>query len=97
MENIRNKEVDALFDAIASLENREECYAFFEDALTTKEILDISQRLKAAKMLKSGKSYTEVVRDTGMSSATICRVSKALERGRGGYALVMERCGYDDK
>ncbi len=93
MENIYNKEVDALFDAIASLKSREECYAFFEDALTTKEILDISQRLKAAKMLKNGKSYTEVCRETGMSSATICRVSKALENGKGGYDIVMERCG----
>ena len=93
MIEIRNKEVDALFDAISSLENREECYKFFEDALTSREILDISQRLKAAKMLKNGKSYSEVCKVTGMSSATISRVSKALERGKGGYALVMERFG----
>lgn len=93
MVELRNKEVDALFDAISSLKNREECYKFFEDALTVKEILDISQRLKAAKMLKNGKSYTEVCRVTGMSSATISRVSKALEHGKGGYALVMERVG----
>ncbi len=95
MEKIHNKEVDALFDAISSLQNREECYAFFEDALTTKEILDIAQRLKAAKMLKNGRSYSEVCRETGMSSATVCRVSKALEKGKGGYALVMERTGAD--
>lgn len=91
MEKIHTPEVDALFDAILSLENREECYKFFEDALTTKEILDIAQRLKAARMLKSGKSYTEVIAATGMSTATISRVSKALERGAGGYAIVMER------
>lgn len=96
MENLRNEDVDALFDAIASLESREECYAFFEDALTVKEILDISQRLKAAIMLKNGNSYSEVCRVTGMSSATISRVSKALERGKGGYALVMERMEKDD-
>lgn len=91
MEKLHTKEVDELFDAILSLESREECYAFFEDALTVKEILDIAQRLKAAKMLRGGASYTEVCKVTGMSSATISRVSKALERGRGGYALVMER------
>ncbi len=96
MEDLHNKDVDALFDAISSLESREECYKFFEDALTVKEILDISQRLKAAKMLKNGKSYSEVCRVTGMSSATISRVSKALEHGKGGYALIMERVSDDD-
>lgn len=93
---IHTKEVDAFFDAILSLQNREECYRFFEDALTVKEILDIAQRLKAAKMLKSGKSYTEVIASTGMSTATISRVSKALERGAGGYDLVISRVGESD-
>ena len=96
MEELHNKDVDSLFDAIMSLKSKEECYAFFEDALTVKEILDISQRLKAAKMLKKGKSYNEVCRVTGMSSATICRVSKAMERGRGGYKMILERVGVDD-
>ena len=91
VELLHTKEVDELFDAIASLRSREECYSFFEDALTVKEILDTAQRLKAAKMLKSGSSYSEVCKETGMSTATISRVSKALERGAGGYALVIER------
>ena len=91
MERLHTKEVDELFDAIISLNTREECYSFFEDALTVKEILDIAQRLKAAKMLRSGASYSEVCRETGMSTATISRVSKALERGAGGYAIVIGR------
>ncbi len=91
MDKINTPEVDALFDAILSLESREECYKFFEDALTEKEILDIAQRIKAAKMLRAGSSYTSVCGATGMSTATISRVSKALERGAGGYRLVLER------
>ena len=91
MENIHTKDVDDLFDAILSLESREECYMFFEDALTSNEILDIAQRLRAAKLLKNKNSYTAVCRETGMSTATISRVSKALERGAGGYALVISR------
>ena len=91
MEKMYNKDVDALFDAILSLKNRDECYSFFTDALTVKEILDIAQRLKAAKMLKSGNSYTEVCKETGMSTATISRVSKALEKGEGGSELVIKR------
>ena len=91
MERLHTKDVDELFDAIISLSSREECYSFFEDALTVKEILDIAQRLKAAKMLRGGASYSEVCRVTGMSTATISRVSKALERGAGGYAMVIDR------
>ena len=91
MELLHTEDVDALFDAILSLKTREECYKFFEDALTVREILDIAQRLKAAEMLKAGKSYNDVCAATGMSTATISRVSKALERGTGGYRLVLER------
>lgn len=91
MKKIHNSDTDALFNAILSLETLEECYKFFEDALTSKEILDIAQRIKAAKMLKAGKSYLEVSLETGMSTATISRVSKALERGAGGYKMILSR------
>ena len=91
MDKLHTKDVDALFEAILSLENLDECYSFFEDACTIKEILDIAQRLKAAKMLKSGKNYVEVCAETGMSSATISRVSRCLEYGAGGYELVINR------
>lgn len=93
MATLHTEEIDKLFDAILSLETREECYKFFEDALTPREVLDIAQRLKAAEMLKAGKSYTEVCAATGMSTATISRVSKALESGAGGYEIVMKRTG----
>ena len=91
MNKLHTKDVDALFEAILSLENIEECYKFFEDACTIKEILDIAQRFKAAKMLKDGKNYVEVCTHTGMSSATISRVSRCLEYGGGGYELAINR------
>ncbi len=91
MEKLHTKDVDSLFEAILSLENIEECYKFFEDACTVKEILDIAQRFKAAKMLKAGKNYVEVCAETGMSSATISRVSRCLEYGGGGYELAINR------
>ena len=93
MKPLHTPDVDALFDAILSLKDREECYAFFEDACTIKEILDISQRLKAARMLSAGANYADVSRETGMSTATISRVSKCLEYGAGGYQTVIDRCG----
>ena len=91
MEKLHTKEVDALFEAILSLKNLDECYKFFEDACTVKEILDIAQRLEAAKMLRSGSNYFDVCNKLGMSSATISRVSRCLEYGEGGYELVIER------
>ena len=91
MEKLHTPEVDALFSAILSLKSEEECYKFFEDACTIKEILEIAQRLKAAKMLKSGESYATVAKATGMSTATISRVNKCLEYGGGGYSLVLDR------
>ena len=95
MKPLHNPDVDALFDAILSLRDRDECYAFFEDACTVKEILDISQRLKAAGMLASGANYADISRETGMSPATISRVSKCLEYGAGGYKTVLERRAED--
>ena len=91
MDKLRNPETDLLFEGILTLQTVEECYRFFEDALTEKEILDIAQRLKAAKMLRAGSSYTAVCAATGMSTATISRVNKCLEYGNGGYKLVIER------
>lgn len=91
MEKLHTADVDALFEAVLSLNSVDECYKFFEDVCTVKEILEIAQRLKAAKMLKNGSNYAEVCKATGMSTATISRVSKCLEYGDGGYALVIER------
>jgi TrpR-related protein YerC/YecD len=91
MDRLYNDDVRGLFEAILSLESVDECYDFFADALTTKEIQDIAQRLKAAKMLSAGKSYLDVGIETGMSTATISRVSKALEHGAGGYKTVLAR------
>lgn len=87
----KNDDIDALFGAILSLENIEECYMFFEDILTRREAIDIAQRLRAARMLREGNSYQEVCTELKMSSATLSRVSKALEGGAGGYKLVLSR------
>ena len=91
MNRMNSKDIDRLFEAILTLETVEECYKFFEDACTVKEIFDIAQRLKAAAMLKNKESYATVAKETGMSTATISRVNKCLEYGGGGYALVLSR------
>lgn len=91
MSSWHTKEVEELFEAILALENKEECYDFFSDACTIKEILDIAQRLKVAKMLRDGKSYALISKEVGVSTATISRVSRCLEYGSSGYNKILER------
>ena len=97
MEKWRSKDTDALFAAIASLQTVDECYSFFEDACTIKEIIDIAQRLRVAKMLCDGESYQSISKETGASTATISRVNKCLEYGNGGYRLAIKRTASTEK
>ena len=97
MSNWHTQQIDELFEAILTLKSVEECYAFFEDACTIKEIIEIAQRLKVAKLLDAGTSYLTVSKEVGVSTATISRVSKCLEYGNGGYKMVMERVGEEEK
>lgn len=91
MASWHNEDTNELCRAILSLKTVEECYAFFDDALTIKEVIDIAQRLKVAKMLAEGVSYNVISKETNVSTATISRVSKCLEYGNGGYKTVLER------
>ena len=83
----RNQTTDALFDAILSLRTREECYNFFEDLCTVKEISDMAQRLEAAKMLLDGSTYDQIVKAVEISTATISRINY----GSGGYRATIEK------
>ena len=67
-EKLRSQQNDELFTAILTLENTEECYAFFEDICTINELKALSQRLQVAKMLRAGDSYEKIVEETGASS-----------------------------
>ena len=86
---------DFLFKCILSLESVEECYDFFEDLCTTREVEEMSKRIRAAKMLSENNVYTEVVSRTGLSSATVSRVNRALKEGNDGYAAVLARVSED--
>jgi len=94
MDVIRQKSVEQFFQAILSLENLEECYAFFEDVCTVKEILEIAQRFDVASQLYAGKNYGEVNRSTGASTATISRVKKCLMYGNSGYRIALDRLNF---
>lgn len=92
-----NAMTDALFDAILSLETREECYQFFDDLCTVKEIADMSQRLEAAKLLLQGKTYEQIVKSAEISTATISRINRCIQYGSGGYQAIIERVQEKEK
>ena len=91
--NFQSEDIDALFDAILSLKDREECYRFFTDACTINEIRSIAQRLAVAKLLAEGDTYSEIEDKTKASTATISRINKCLLYGADGYRIVLERMG----
>jgi len=92
-----NQDIDDLFTAILKLENQEECYRFFEDLCTIKEIQDMAQRLKVAKLLQNKISYQEIGKETKASTATISRVNKSLIYGAEGYHLIMKKLKEDEE
>ena len=93
---IRTEAVDHLFEGILSLENKEECYKFFEDVCTINESLSLSQRFEVAHMLRQQKTYLDIAEKTGASTATISRVNRSLNYGNDGYDMVFERVDFSD-
>lgn len=88
---IKDEHTDHLFEAILTLKNIEECYNFFEDLCTMQELKAMSQRYEVAKMLSEKCVYSEIVKKTGASTATISRVNRSLIYGSDGYEMVFER------
>ena len=90
-EKLRDQQMDHLFQAILSLSSLEECYAFFDDLCTIAELKAMAQRLKVAIMLSDKHVYSDVVKETGASTATISRVNRCLNYGNDGYKLAIQR------
>ncbi len=82
---------EAMYKAILSLKTVDECMKFFDDLCTVSEILAMEQRYQVASCLDDGMIYTDILSETGASSATISRVNRSLQYGSGGYEIVFSR------
>ena len=80
-----------LYDVLNSLKGKEEFKIFFEDICTPQEIANMDQRIECAIMLKDGKTYTEIIEATGISSATLSRISKCIQHSGGGFSALLNR------
>ena len=91
------KSSDALYRAIVSIQNEEECRSFLEDLCTVSELKAMAQRIDVAMLLDEGLIYSEILEKTGASSATISRVNRCLHYGAGGYRCVIPRLREEKK
>ncbi|MDD6312318.1 MAG: YerC/YecD family TrpR-related protein [Firmicutes bacterium] len=96
-EKLKSPLNDYLFKAILSLRTVEECYDFFEDLCTISEIQEMSKRLNVAQMLMKNVVYTDIVEQSGLSTATISRVNRCLKYGTDGYSTIIKRIENDEK
>lgn len=92
-----NENIEFLYKTIMSVETMEECEALFDDLCTKMELASISQRLVVAKMLSEKQVYSDIVAQTGASTATISRVNRSLAFGAGGYEKVFAKMKKDGK
>ncbi len=90
-DTMQDPKMEYLFESILELKTREECSALFDDLCTMNEMIEMSNRMAAAKMLSDGKTYTEIIEKTGLSTATISRVNRCIKYGSDGYASVISR------
>ena len=88
---LKRETTDELFRAILSLKDLDECYEFFEDLCTMKELADMAQRIETAQMLLAGKTYEQIVKSVEISTATISRINRCIQYGTGGYEKILAR------
>ena len=88
---------EKMYEAILSLQNLDECMRFFDDLCTVTELMAMEQRYQVASCLDKGMIYNDILAETGASSATISRVNRSLQYGRGGYDIVFSRLEESEK
>jgi len=86
-----DKKINELIAAMLLIKNPKEARKFLRDLLTESELIEFGNRWKAAKMLEKKVPYTEIIKETGLSSTTVARVSDWLNGGMGGYKLILRR------
>jgi len=93
MRKITTHDIEAMYGAVLTLKTLDEAKNFFRDLLTETEIKELAERWKAARMLAARVPYTQIIKETGLSSTTVARVARWVKQGTGGYRLALKRTG----
>lgn len=80
---LTKKDIEELYNTLLKLETVKDCEMLFADLCTNKEVEQMASRIKAAKMLIDGNTYSSVIEKIDISSATLSRVSKSVKYGKG--------------
>lgn len=91
MEKWNNRKTKDLIEIVLALKSKKEAEMFLRDLMTEKEILEFGNRWKVAQMLFKKASYSEIQKETDLSTRTIARISKWLNDGKGGYKLALNK------
>ena len=86
----KQQKIDALCQLLAQTGNPTDIAALFDDLCTRKEIDNMAERLFAAKLLMEGNTYNQVMAQSDISSATLSRVSRCVQYGKGYSKLLKE-------
>lgn len=89
--NFSSPSIDRFFESILNLRSVDECYKYFEDICTIKEIQNMAQRLDTAILISQGLNYQTIAEKADVSTATVVRVGRCLKYGSGGYKTAIER------
>lgn len=84
-----NKLTQQLVEMFVAVDSKRTMQNILRDVMTEKEILEISGRLEAARMLSEGNTYIEISKKTKLSSRTIARISDWMQNGKTGYASAL--------
>lgn len=90
-QSAKQERIDALYQLIASIDTVEDCRALFDDLCTIKEVENMAERCFAAKLLMEGNTYSQVMAQADISSATLSRVSRCVQYGKGYSKLLQEK------
>ena len=86
----KQERISALYTLIASIDNPADCRALFEDLCTVKEIENMAERCYAARLLLEGNTYNQIMAQSDISSATLSRVSRCVQYGKG-YSRLLKK------
>ena len=95
--NFSTPSIDRFFESILNLNSVEECYKYFEDICTIKEIQNMAQRLDTAILISQGHNYQTIAEKADVSTATVVRVGRCLKYGSGGYKDAIEKLGIKEE
>lgn len=85
-----DQKIKELYQLIASITDPEQMEALFDDLCTRKEVANMAERIFAAKLLIAGNTYNQVMSQANISSATLSRVSRCVQYGKG-YSRLLKK------